>query len=301
MALNILVVDDSRVMRKMVIKTLRLSGLDIGDVYEAGDGREGLDQLEENWVDMVFVDINMPVMNGEEMIRHIRENAAWNDMPIVVVSTEGSRTRIERVQQEGAKFIHKPFSPEVVRAVIQELTGVGEAVPAGQGFDDDLPAGPEHADVSGVLHVVALQTLESLAFLLTVDDDDPPARGEELLTELTFDGFVEGTLQMVVPTAMLEELACNMLGVSETPTRDQQIDSLKELLNVICGNLLPAMMGAEAVFNVGAPGEPAAGDVSQELYGRSAAASASLSLDYGQLRLALFVNGQLPQVVRAGA
>ena len=57
MALNILVVDDSLVMRKMVIKTLKVAGVDTGEIYEAANGAEGIAQLEEHWVDMVFVDI----------------------------------------------------------------------------------------------------------------------------------------------------------------------------------------------------------------------------------------------------
>jgi two-component system chemotaxis response regulator CheY len=66
----------------------------------------------------------MPVMNGEEMIEVIRKNPAWADLPLLVVSTEGSQTRIERLESKGAKFIHKPFTPEAVRDVVQELTEV---------------------------------------------------------------------------------------------------------------------------------------------------------------------------------
>ena len=68
MSLNVLVVDDSAVMRAMIIKTLRLSGLPLGEVHEAANGQEGLGTLDEHWIDLVLVDINMPVMNGEEMI-----------------------------------------------------------------------------------------------------------------------------------------------------------------------------------------------------------------------------------------
>ena len=124
MSLNILVVDDSSVVRSIIIKTLRLAGVPVGEVHEAANGQEGLDALQGHWVDLVFADINMPIMNGEEMIEQIRANPAWGDLPIVVVSTEGSRTRIERLERKGAKFIHKPFSPEIVREVVQEITGI---------------------------------------------------------------------------------------------------------------------------------------------------------------------------------
>jgi two-component system chemotaxis response regulator CheY len=75
-------------------------------------------------VDLVFADINMPVMNGEEMIARIRANPTWADLPIIVVSTEGSRTRIESLRAQGTEFVHKPFSPEVVRDVVANLTGI---------------------------------------------------------------------------------------------------------------------------------------------------------------------------------
>jgi len=124
-ALNVLVVDDSGVARAMIRKTLVVAGLPVGEVHEAGNGQEGLDALAEHWIDLVFVDINMPVMNGEEMIERIQADPALADLPLIVVSTEGSRTRIERLQQRGTKFIHKPFSPEAVLAVVKEITGIG--------------------------------------------------------------------------------------------------------------------------------------------------------------------------------
>jgi len=124
MSLNVLVVDDSAVMRAMILKTLRLTKIPLGETYEAANGREGLELLEKHWIDLVLADINMPVMNGEEMIERIRSNPLWKDLAIVVVSTEGSQTRIERLREKGTEFIHKPFTPESARQLIQQMTGV---------------------------------------------------------------------------------------------------------------------------------------------------------------------------------
>jgi two-component system chemotaxis response regulator CheY len=124
MALNILVVDDSAVTRAMIIKTLKLAEIPLGEIYQASNGQEGLDALAKSQVDMVFTDINMPVMDGEEMVKRLRQSPDWSDMPLVVVSTEGSQTRIERLEQQGAWFVHKPFTPECVREVVKEMTGV---------------------------------------------------------------------------------------------------------------------------------------------------------------------------------
>jgi two-component system, chemotaxis family, chemotaxis protein CheY len=134
MALNVLIVDDSGVMRAMIIKTLRMTGLPLGEIVQAGNGQEGLDALNANWIDLVIADINMPVMNGEEMIDRMKANPETNRLPTVVVSTEGSETRIDRLQAKGVRFVHKPFTPETIRDTIQEITGVSVS---DEGDDDD--------------------------------------------------------------------------------------------------------------------------------------------------------------------
>ena len=122
MSLNVLIVDDSGVMRSMILKSLQLAGLPLGEVHQASNGQEGLGVLDNEWVDLIVADINMPVMNGEEMIRRIRSNELWANLPIVVISTEGSEARIQELQQLNTSFIHKPFKPETIRDVVQALT-----------------------------------------------------------------------------------------------------------------------------------------------------------------------------------
>ena len=124
MALNVLIVDDSATMRRMVARTLEMSGLALGRIAEAANGREGLEVLDREWIDVLFVDINMPVMGGIEMIDAVRARPELASLPIVVISTESSQTRIEEVRRKGVRFVHKPFTPECVREVIQDLTGV---------------------------------------------------------------------------------------------------------------------------------------------------------------------------------
>jgi two-component system, chemotaxis family, chemotaxis protein CheY len=121
---NVLVVDDSAVMRAMIIRILRLTGLSLGEVYEAPNGREGLKVLDEKWVDLALVDINMPVMNGEEMIDNVRNSQTTADLPIIVVSTESNVERVETIRRKNVEFVHKPFTPEVLRKTVLQLTGV---------------------------------------------------------------------------------------------------------------------------------------------------------------------------------
>ena len=124
MALSVLVVDDSSVMRSIVIRTLRMSGLELNDVLQAGNGKEALEILGKTWVDLVLLDINMPVMNGIEMIESIRKIPELSDLPMIVVSTESSTTRIDTLKQRGIGFVHKPFTAEMLRNSVIQLTGV---------------------------------------------------------------------------------------------------------------------------------------------------------------------------------
>ncbi|MBN1420667.1 MAG: response regulator [Planctomycetes bacterium] len=133
MALNILVVDDSKIMRSVIIQTLRMTGLPLHEVREAGDGKEGLEILRKEWVDLVFLDLNMPVMGGLEMIGHLQTDPDLPEVPIIVVSTESSQTRIDALVTNGIHFVHKPFTPEDVRAAIADL--IGEVSHGDEGID----------------------------------------------------------------------------------------------------------------------------------------------------------------------
>ena len=137
MAFNVLVVDDSTVMRAMVIKSLRLCGLALHEIHEASNGAEALQTLADHWVDLVLLDVNMPIMNGEELLTRVRANPDTTDLPVIIVSTEGSDTRIAALKQKGAEFIHKPFTPETLREVVMAMTGVSDA----QRMEDSPVAG----------------------------------------------------------------------------------------------------------------------------------------------------------------
>lgn len=124
MPINVLLVDDSAVMRAMVTKTLHMSGVPLGEVHEAANGVEGLELLHQHWIDLIMLDISMPVMRGDEMLTRMREEPALANLPVVVVSSERSDERIAQLEQLGAVFVHKPFLPEQLRAVILTATGI---------------------------------------------------------------------------------------------------------------------------------------------------------------------------------
>ncbi len=130
MQLNILVVDDSKVTRKMIGRTLAMAGIPIGNLVEAENGLEGLKKMralnlmQRDPFDVVIADINMPEMNGIEMIENMNDDPQLRGIPVVVVSTEGSQTRIEELRGLGVHaYIRKPFAPEDVRDMIRQIVG----------------------------------------------------------------------------------------------------------------------------------------------------------------------------------
>lgn len=113
MAKTLMIVDDSATMRKIIMRTVRMSGLDFEKIEEAGNGAEALEKLGAEPLDIVLCDINMPEMNGLEFVRKARQLPSCSSTKIVMVSTENAQETIEGVMADGANgFISKPFTPE---------------------------------------------------------------------------------------------------------------------------------------------------------------------------------------------
>ena len=125
MALNILIVDDSSLTRKAIRRIIDMLGLEVEQILEAENGSEALKVLAKTNIDLVLADLNMPEMGGIEMIYHMRGNEATKNIPVVVVTTESSTTRIEGLLADCAKaYLHKPFTPEEFKEVITQTVGV---------------------------------------------------------------------------------------------------------------------------------------------------------------------------------
>lgn len=124
MAFNILIVDDSPVMRKVIKKTVMLSGIDLGEILEAGNGLEGLDQVKNNWVDLILSDINMPEMNGIDFISALKKDEIMKSIPVIVISTEGRDGVVQQALDLGAvHYITKPFRPEDIGRDVLNVLG----------------------------------------------------------------------------------------------------------------------------------------------------------------------------------
>ncbi len=128
MAFNILIVDDSETSRAVIIKTLQIAEVPLNDVFQASHGREGLAVLSDRWIDLVFADINMPVMNGIEMVDRMWEDGLLKTIPVVIVSTVGNKTLIDQFMAKGVKaYVRKPFTPEQIRSLMWQILGVADA------------------------------------------------------------------------------------------------------------------------------------------------------------------------------
>ena len=122
MAYNILIVDDSQTMRKVILKALTLSGFELGRCIEAANGQEALKALNTEWVDLILTDLNMPVMNGFDLIRNLKADENLHGIPVILITTEGSEVRLQELFGLGVKdYIQKPFHPETLRDVLTRV------------------------------------------------------------------------------------------------------------------------------------------------------------------------------------
>lgn len=127
MAFNVLIVDDSSSMRAVIRRSIKVSGFNVGEYLEAADGREALTVLNDQWVDIVLTDINMPNMNGMQLISEIKADAMLRSIPVVMVTTEGSEKRMQESVELGASgYIKKPFLPEDVKRTLSDIMGETE-------------------------------------------------------------------------------------------------------------------------------------------------------------------------------
>ena len=122
--LNILIVDDSATMRALLHRVVGLADLPIGTIYQAPNGLEALKILETYSVQAVFTDLNMPVMNGMQLLREMAKRDGWKDLLRIIISTDGSKLRREEARELNVNlYVEKPFRPEVVRDVLCQIAG----------------------------------------------------------------------------------------------------------------------------------------------------------------------------------
>lgn len=122
MALDVLIVDDSAAIRKILMRVLRQTEMPLGEVYEAGDGLEALATLKDRKIGLILSDINMPNMDGLQFLSQLRANAEYRNVPVLMITTEGSQNKVlEAVNLGAVGYVRKPFTAEQIK---EKLSGI---------------------------------------------------------------------------------------------------------------------------------------------------------------------------------
>ena len=115
----VLIADDSPTIRKFVAFSLTMQGL---EVISAVDGMEALEKIPEHKIDLLITDLNMPNMDGQELVDHIRSNSSQASVPVLMVTSESNDNRLAAVQKAGVSAIcDKPFAADTVRDLVQQI------------------------------------------------------------------------------------------------------------------------------------------------------------------------------------
>jgi two-component system chemotaxis response regulator CheY len=119
---DILVVDDSAAIRKILTRVLRQTGMAIQTIHEAGDGQEALAVMALHRIDLVLSDINMPKMDGLQLLASLKASPQWQNTPVVMITTEGGETKVaEAVRLGAAGYVRKPFTADQIK---EKLVGI---------------------------------------------------------------------------------------------------------------------------------------------------------------------------------
>ena len=122
MQVDVLIVDDSAAIRKILQRMLHQAEIPLGKVLEAGDGLEALEALKKDKVSLILSDINMPNMDGIEFLRQLKANPEWKAIPVIMITTEGGEAKVMEAIQLGASgYIRKPFTAAQIK---ENLTGL---------------------------------------------------------------------------------------------------------------------------------------------------------------------------------
>jgi two-component system chemotaxis response regulator CheY len=113
---DVLVVDDSAAIRKILTRVLRQTGMAIQTIHEAGDGQEALAVMALHRIDLVLSDINMPKIDGLQLLASLKASPKWQKVPVVMITTEGGETKVaEAVRLGAAGYVRKPFTADQIK------------------------------------------------------------------------------------------------------------------------------------------------------------------------------------------
>jgi two-component system chemotaxis response regulator CheY len=244
---TILLVDDSATTRAMIKRVIGMAELPVGHVYEAENGKAALDQMQAHTVDLVLADLNMPVMDGTEMIRQMRKIPGLESIPVLVISAQPDDQVIDYLKQQGViGYLAKPFTAEGVRNLVGPYLNTVEP---------ELPGADESISPMNLTLIEAFaEALETMAFI-TPELPDQSKFGvishTGRLVQVGFQGKgIHGMLSLAAPVEFGSEVSVNCGTSGDAAAGD---DALKELANITCGLLLRRRKGGAAGFELAPP------------------------------------------------
>lgn len=251
--LRVLIVDDSMIVRKAIRKAVVEVGVADNQIREAGHGEEALTALDAAPVDLVFLDINMPVMNGEEFMEALDERGTAMDQFVVVVSTEVNAKRLMKMATLGARArLKKPFEPERLRQLIadaaREKADAAPEPPAAE------PTGPP-VDLE-VMAGVLSDALETMCFVIADPVASPQGEPLEHHASITIgDEDVKWILRLSSSGGLLTEVASGLMGLDPEEMELDEIlpQTVLELANVFSGEVITLLGGEELPYRPGLP------------------------------------------------
>lgn len=248
---TILIVDDSQTTRAMIKRVIGMMHLDAPTLLEADNGAAALRQLETNQINLVLADLNMPVMDGFELIDRMRQSDTWRNIPVAVISAQPDPQKIEQLKRNGVvSYLAKPFTAESARKTLLPLLQTPPPQPPPQ----PKPVAAQPAEpVNMTLAEALAEALETMAFIspqLLPADQTPALPAGSRLIRIQFKGSdTQGSLALAASKDFADAMASN-LNVSGDSAAD---DALKELANVTCGLLLRMRPGGGAGFHLDPP------------------------------------------------
>ena len=237
---RILVVDDSPVMRRLMVRTLGEAGVPFEEISEAHNGLEAMTVLERDSVRLILLDPVMPVMSGEELLSRVRTDDHHRDVPVIVVSNECDPARLARLGELGIQgFLHKPFTVEELRDVAGQT--LGEAY-------GTLTAALVTELLENLLEGFALETSPPAEMVDTILHDR--------LAHVSYSGSrTSGEVYVSATDGFLSELAAGLLGrgPEQIDVEAQGLEALRELSSRLVDEMVRILGHATSPFDVGAP------------------------------------------------
>jgi two-component system chemotaxis response regulator CheY len=139
MAFNVLIVDDSATMRALIRKVLGIAGFQVGQYFEGANGFEALEILKREWVDVILTDVHMPEMDGLTLVGKIRQDDVLQNIPVVLITTEGRPELVEKFSALGIEgYIKKPFRPEEIKNLLAGIMGEADGTAMGDSEECDF-------------------------------------------------------------------------------------------------------------------------------------------------------------------